>query len=436
MHNPVKTHGTQNWILPVLLAFCFFAITCPSPVAGQLQEEMRDLLTELLPELEPDLQAKFKRALDSDSNSVILTPNQFRKFREHPLNPFDGMSQIDPDTLHGNIELKFEIPSLRDRTLNPLERNHPNNLAIVFPGVAATESSSVVQISDGKKTVCLGTVVELPLRVLTKASEVSELETIRIVVRGPYGEQSLPARAVNVDANNDLAILEPVSTLPPGIQLLPVQWSVRQPTPGEFVITPSLGPNGKMLGTYSNPPRAQKTHGQGFLGIQPENCKGGVRLVDVTAGGAADIAGLKPEDIIVRIDDVEISDVSLLVSEIGRRRAGDEVTLQIKRGQQHQVLKAVLAGRDLSAERASKFRMMNRLGAIPSKRSDGFEWVFQHDTPLFPEHCGGPILDIDGKVIGINIAREGRVSSLAIPAAHLQTILPALLRENVAAKPR
>ena len=96
--------------------------------------------------------------------------------------------------------------------------------------------------------------------------------------------------------------------------------------------------------------------------------------------------------------------------------------------------RAVLADRNFSGDRAARFKMMNRLGAIPSDRADKFPWVFQHDTPLFPEQCGGPILDIDGDVIGINIARGGRAASYAIPSAHINKILSDLLRENVASR--
>jgi serine protease Do len=60
--------------------------------------------------------------------------------------------------------------------------------------------------------------------------------------------------------------------------------------------------------------------------------------------------------------------------------------------------------------------------------------VLQHDTPLFPEQCGGPLLDLEGKVVGINIARQGRISSLAIPTSYLVELLPDLTRDEVARK--
>jgi S1-C subfamily serine protease len=40
----------------------------------------------------------------------------------------------------------------------------------------------------------------------------------------------------------------------------------------------------------------------------------------------------------------------------------------------------------------------------------------QHDTVLKPNQCGGPIVGLQGKTLGLNIARAGRVASYAVPS--------------------
>ena len=100
-------------------------------------------------------------------------------------------------------------------------------------------------------------------------------------------------------------------------------------------------------------------------------------------------------------------------NEIRNHQAGGAVVIEFLREGNSKATTAVLADRNFSGKRAARFKMMNRLGAIPSDRADQFPWVFQHDTPLFPEQCGGPILDIDGNVVGINIARGGRAALTA-----------------------
>lgn len=52
--------------------------------------------------------------------------------------------------------------------------------------------------------------------------------------------------------------------------------------------------------------------------------------------------------------------------------------------------------------------------------------AFQHDTALQADECGGPVVDIEGRIVGINIAREGRVSSLAIPTSIVLDVIDKL----------
>ena len=58
----------------------------------------------------------------------------------------------------------------------------------------------------------------------------------------------------------------------------------------------------------------------------------------------------------------------------------------------------------------------DRWGGGPfSDRRFGFDRVIAHDSIIEPEQCGGPLIDLHGNVIGINIARSMRVASFAIP---------------------
>jgi hypothetical protein len=61
--------------------------------------------------------------------------------------------------------------------------------------------------------------------------------------------------------------------------------------------------------------------------------------------------------------------------------------------------------------------------------------VLQHDTVLRPQQIGGPLIDLDGHAVGINIARADRVSSYALPAATVQTVLRDLQAGKLPAPP-
>ena len=43
---------------------------------------------------------------------------------------------------------------------------------------------------------------------------------------------------------------------------------------------------------------------------------------------------------------------------------------------------------------------MNSMGVGVSSRADDFPAVLQHDTVLRPVDCGGPVVDLSGKVVG------------------------------------
>ena len=66
---------------------------------------------------------------------------------------------------------------------------------------------------------------------------------------------------------------------------------------------------------------------------------------------------------------------------------------------------------------------MNEMSGPGSERLSGFPSALQHDIPLDPSMCGGPLLDLNGRCIGINVSRAGRVKTLAIPASDVRELL-------------
>src|SRR5205814_7461359 len=112
------------------------------------------------------------------------------------------------------------------------------------------------------------------------------------------------------------------------------------------------------------------------------------------------------------------------------RRPGDKITLVIERDGRLQTIDATLSNmNDLVHDERSEFQ--NSLGGSLSERRTGFPLAIQHDSVLRPTECGGPIVDLDGKVVGLNIARAGRVESYALTSGVVRETVDKLLKTEL-----
>lgn len=64
-----------------------------------------------------------------------------------------------------------------------------------------------------------------------------------------------------------------------------------------------------------------------------------------------------------------------------------------------------------------------------SLRLTGFPAVVIHDTIVGRRQCGGPVVDLEGRVVGVNIARFHRCSTFAIPSQRIRHLVRELLNE-------
>jgi serine protease Do len=164
-----------------------------------------------------------------------------------------------------------------------------------------------------------------------------------------------------------------------------------------------------------------------------------VALVEsVRENTPAEEAGVVAGDIIRKVNDKEIKGRIDLVMTIRKLQPGDKVKLLIERDGKELTIDVVLASLAVIAQEGGVDRadFQNHLGGELSERRAGFPSALQHDTVLRPSDCGGPIVDLEGKVVGINIARAGRVESFAIPAGVIKTLLPDLMSGKLDPNPQ
>ena len=163
----------------------------------------------------------------------------------------------------------------------------------------------------------------------------------------------------------------------------------------------------------------------GFIGIMAGNSNKGVLIERLVPEGAAAEAGLKEKDITTSIDGEKVSDPIDFGHLIRGRKAGEEVKIEYLRDDKEGKITVTLKERALRDNARNDPRMKMSHGNL-SKRTTGYTDAIQHDIPLPPQLCGGPLLDLNGKCIGINVSRAGRTKTYAIPADEIQAMLKSI----------
>ena len=113
------------------------------------------------------------------------------------------------------------------------------------------------------------------------------------------------------------------------------------------------------------------------------------------------------------MDGRNVSTNNQIVNLINDKDPGDVVVLSILRKDETKQFRVTLGHRSVTFELFN--RNMQMSGPV-SKRKDNFPMIFQHDLPLPKEAMGGPVFDLNGKCLGINIARVDRVTVFSLPS--------------------
>jgi len=301
---------------------------------------------------------------------------------------------------------------------NVYSRSH-DSIKAAFRDAVHDASQSTVVVLSNRRRVALGTVVGADGFVITKASELEgELDCLFA------DKRQLEAQIIGVSREHDLALLKVEAT-----GLTPVVWSDRDPPAiGAWLATTSFADTPHAIGIVSAQPR-EIVMPQAVLGIRLEPAENGPRVIGVILDSGASRARIREGDVVLKVDNDEMTSPDDVSAAIRKRMPGEDVTLLIQRGDEQKSVTATL-GDINSLGNSTQAEIMESLGGPLSKRRAGFPSVLQHDTVLKPRDCGGPVVDIDGKVAGINIARASRVASFAIPASVVQSVVPRLMSDS------
>ena len=290
--------------------------------------------------------------------------------------------------------------------------------SIVRP-IVAEAGRSVVRIKCDGKDVALGTVVGPHGWILTKASELNGKIACRLT-----DQRELEARIVGLNKTFDLAMLKVDATGLPA-----VAWVSRDITVGQWVVSPGAAENPVALGIISVPRRAIPPLA-GKMGVMLADGGNGARIESLLPQSAGERAGLKPKDVITHVDGHPVGNRQEAVAAVARHRPGETVKIGVKRDKETREFTITLYKPDTPATR--KRDMQNESGVGVSKRADDFANVFQHDTVLRPADCGGPLVDLNGRVLGVNIARGGRTETYCLPTDVLLPLMYDLMSGRLA----
>jgi serine protease Do len=165
---------------------------------------------------------------------------------------------------------------------------------------------------------------------------------------------------------------------------------------------------------------------KGKLGavLEVDETSRAVRVKDVAPNSTASEAGLVKNCLIDSINDQPISTLDDIGVILTKKQPGDWLQFHFRTGEQSSMTFAQLAHDP--AEQFERTEFLDGRSGIVSERRSGFADVIQHDIELSPSDCGGPLVNSQGIVVGVNIARRARESSLAIP---IEVVLQTLKTE-------
>lgn len=286
--------------------------------------------------------------------------------------------------------------------------------------ILAAAAASTVRVWSGTQRLAYGTVVGDGGEVLTKWSE---LLRSRGDLRVEAGAGELRGvELIGVYPEYDLALLGLL-----GEPLTPVTWAEDHDLAlGSFLATPQ--PDGRLaaFGVVGVLPRNLRDADQAFLGVQgdPEHDGKGVRVAAVIEESAAANADIRKGDLILAVDGREVNGPFELRNSLNGVPPGADLPLRISRNGTELDFDVVMGSRpQLPRFPGGRLQQMERMGGPISRVREDFPIAIESDMRPLPNQVGGPVVDIQGRAVGLTLARAGRTRSYIMPASAVLAVL-------------
>ena len=165
------------------------------------------------------------------------------------------------------------------------------------------------------------------------------------------------------------------------------------------------------------------------LGVTLNETKKGRTVEEVSKDSGAEKAGMKKGDILTTIAGKPLKEIAALGKLLAEMKSGTDVKVTLLRDGKKMEHDVKLFARDDIFREVSRNDEMS--GDI-SKRRSGFPRVIQHDIfGAASRTMGGPVLDLEGRAVGMNIARANRAETYAIPVEELRELAEGMVKQVV-----
>ncbi len=278
-----------------------------------------------------------------------------------------------------------------------------------------------VRMLRNNKLIALGAIIHPSGYILTKASSCVGAREAQTSAGEKY-----PLRIKKRFEDADLAIYKLISD---GEIFPAVDWDFEgNHTEGSWVLSAHPSLEEIRVGIASGKPRSIGREGgvMGVILVTDRSKVGGVKISEVVPQAAAYRAGLLEGDIITHADERRVKNQDSLIKIISKKDPGDVVRIRAIRREENNQFIVTLGHRSVT------FDLFNRnlqMSGPVSKRKDNFPIIIQHDLPLGRESMGGPIFNLNGKCIGLNIARVDRVTIYALPATYTDQVIESFINK-------
>jgi serine protease Do len=312
------------------------------------------------------------------------------------------------------------------QTLETAFRTNGPTTQASFESVREVLQGCSAVIQRGNKEIAYGTVMTPDGMILTKASEIGDGEGITVTVGTQvFKEVALLATEVGWD----VALLKVKAS-----GLTPVQLATDSPDPERGTWVVANGATSRLkrrpqVGIIAANARELPASGGVVLGITFKEEDKKMVVQEVHEGSGAAKAGILKGDVIVAADGQEVTDRDSLSKLMEKRRVVEDLEITVERLGQKMVMQVRLAGRDELFKDPEQMSRNDMMSGDVSERRSGFPRVIQHDIIANAKTIGGPLLDLDGRCLGMNIARANRCETFAIPAGDLRSLADRLMTQ-------